>query len=196
MKFNALNRKTHYWASLIVALPLGVVIVTGILLQFKKQLAWVQPKEHRGAGKEPTLALARVVEICHGIEQAGVRGWGDIDRIDIRPSKGLIKVTTKQRWEIQLESQTGAVLQSAFRRSDLIESLHDGSWFHDRVKYWVFAPAAFVLLLLWLTGLYLFVKPFLARRKHQTASVPAARTPRGAPAHLQQAGAQGSNSTR
>jgi uncharacterized iron-regulated membrane protein len=38
MKFNALNRKVHYWGSLLVALPLGVVIVTGILLQFKKQL--------------------------------------------------------------------------------------------------------------------------------------------------------------
>ena len=134
MKFNALNRKNHYWASLIEALPLGVVIVTGILLQFKKQLTWVQPREHRGQGKEPMLTMPRVLEICRGIQPAKVGGWGDIDRIDIRPSKGILKVTTKQRWEIQIESQTGAVLQTAFRRSDLIESLHDGSWFHDRVK--------------------------------------------------------------
>jgi prepilin-type N-terminal cleavage/methylation domain-containing protein len=177
MKFNALNRKVHYWGSLLVALPLGVVIITGLLLQFKKQLTWVQPKEHRGAGKEPTLALTRVIEICRAVQEAKVRGWEDIDRIDIRPSKGILKVTTKQRWEIQIESQTGAVLHTAFRRSDLIESLHDGSWFHDRVKYWVFAPAAMILLLLWLTGIYLFIKPFLARRKRQPAPAPVSVRP-------------------
>ncbi len=39
MTFNALNRKIHYWASIIVALPFLVVIATGILLQLKKQIA-------------------------------------------------------------------------------------------------------------------------------------------------------------
>lgn len=167
MKFHILNRKIHYWASLIVALPLVVIIATGMLLQFKKQIPWVQPAERRGSGTEPTLTMAQILEICRGIPEVEVRGWDDIHRIDVRPSKGMLKVSTKNSWEVQLESQTGVVLQVAFRRSDVIEALHDGSWFHDGVKYWVFVPAAFILLLLWLTGLYLFLLPFLGRGKRQ-----------------------------
>jgi len=172
MKFHLLNRKIHYWASLFVALPLGVIIVTGILLQFKKQLPWVQPAERRGSGNEPTLAMSQILEICRGIPEVKVRGWNDINRIDVRPSKGILKVSTTSSWEIQLESRNGAVLQVAFRRSDLIEALHDGSWFHNGVKYWVFIPTAIVLLLLWLTGLYLFLLPFIVRGKRQRSSAP------------------------
>ena len=167
MKFQVLNRKAHYWASIIIALPLGLIIVTGILLQYKKQLTWVQPAERRGTAGEPMLALPRVLEICQGVPEAGVRSWSDISRVDVRPSKGMMKVSTKNHYEVQIENRTGEVLQVAYRRSDLIEALHDGSWFSDHVKYWVFVPTAFILLLLWLTGLYLFVRPFLARAKRQ-----------------------------
>ena len=51
----------------------------------------------------------------------------------------------------------------AYRRSDLIESLHDGSWFHDRAKLWVFLPTAAVVLMLWGTGIYLFFLPLAVR---------------------------------
>ena len=43
MSFNVLNRKIHYWASAIVAIPLLVIICSGLLLQAKKQSSWVQP---------------------------------------------------------------------------------------------------------------------------------------------------------
>lgn len=167
MKFHVLNRKVHYWASIFVALPLVVIIVTGILLQFKKQIPWVQPTEQRGRGKEPTLTMAQVLDICRGIPEAEIRGWEDINRIDVRPSKGILKVSVKSNWEIQIDTQSGKVLQVAYRRSDLIEALHDGSWFHDGVKYGLFVPAALLLLLLWFTGLYLFVLPYLVRGRRQ-----------------------------
>lgn len=169
MKFHVLNRKVHYWASIVVALPVLVIIVTGILLQLKKELPWVQPPEQRGVGKSPGVSLARILEVCRTIPEAEVRDWSDINRIDIRPSRGMLKVWAKSNWEIQLDADTAEVLQVAYRRSDLIESIHDGSWFHDLVKHWVFLPSALTLLLLWATGLYLFLLPFMVRRKRQTA---------------------------
>ena len=57
MKLNVLNRKVHYWASFIVALPLLVMIASGLLLQSKKHWAWVQPVEHRGTGIDPAIDL-------------------------------------------------------------------------------------------------------------------------------------------
>jgi hypothetical protein len=50
MRLMILNRRTRYWASFAVALPLLVMIVSGLLLQAKKHWAWVQPPEIRGTG--------------------------------------------------------------------------------------------------------------------------------------------------
>ncbi len=72
MKFSALNRKVHYWLSLVVALPALVIIATGLLLQLKKEVPWVQPPEQRGGGKEPTIPLADVLRIAQSIPEAEV----------------------------------------------------------------------------------------------------------------------------
>ncbi len=165
MKFQLLNRKVHHWLSIFVAVPLLVMIASGILLQLKKQLPWVQPPERAGSGGAPALSLAEIVEIASRVPEGEVRTWEDIQRVDVRPSKGMLKVWAKTGWEIQIDSATGEVLQVAYRRSDLIEAIHDGSFFHRWVKLGIFLPAGVVLLLLWLTGLYLFFLPILRRRR-------------------------------
>jgi prepilin-type N-terminal cleavage/methylation domain-containing protein len=109
------------------------------------------------------VPLSRVLEACTLVPEAGVRTWDDITRVDIRPAKGLVKVTTKSHWELQIDAQTAQLLQSAFRRSDIIEAIHDGSWFHPAAKLGIFFPAGIVLLILWVTGIYLFMSPFLTR---------------------------------
>lgn len=161
------NRKLHRWLALGVALPFLVVISTGILLQLKKQLDWVQPQERSTAARTPTVSFDRLLAAARGVPAAGIAEWSDVDRIDVRPAKGIVKITSTSRWELQIDIETGAVLQSAYRRSDLIESLHDGSWFHSRVKLWLFLPTAFAVLGMWVTGIYLFVLPHLARKRRR-----------------------------
>ena len=164
---NKWSRWLHRWGSILIALPILLVIATGIVLQLKKQVAWVQPPSQRGSAAEPTLAFDRILEIARTVPEAGITGWGDIDRLDVRPSNGMLKVRAKNRWEIQLDAASGDILQVAYRRSDLIESLHDGSFFHDQAKLWLFLPAAIVLLGLWLTGIYLFILPYLVKWKRR-----------------------------
>ena len=51
-----------------------------------------------------------------------------IDRIDVRPDKGMVKFTFKSNfYEVQLDGATGSLLQIELRRSDVIEKIHDGS---------------------------------------------------------------------
>ena len=146
-------------------MPVLVIITTGLLLQMKKQVPWVQPSEIKGADAIPAVSFERLLNICRGVPQSGIRSWDDVDRVDVRPSKGMLKVVAKNRWEIQVDSATGKVLQTAYRRSDLIESLHDGSWFHEAAKLWLFLPAGATLLLLWISGIYLFLLPIRVRRR-------------------------------
>jgi uncharacterized iron-regulated membrane protein len=160
------NRKLHRWGAVAVALPFLIVICTGLLLQLKKQIPWVQPKEFKGPSAETQLTLPQILQIAGTVPQAGISEWSHIDRIDVRPSKGILKVIGNNRWELQIELATGAVLQTAYRRSDLIEQLHDGSFFHDKVKLFVFFPAAVIVLGLWITGIYLWLLPYMARREN------------------------------
>ena len=53
----------------------------------------------------------------------------------------------------------------AYRRSDFIESIHDGTYFHDMAKLGVFLPSAIILLVLWITGMYLFFTTLLAKQR-------------------------------
>jgi uncharacterized iron-regulated membrane protein len=169
MNLNILNRKVHYWAAIIIALPILVVIASGILLQLKKELTWVQPPEQRGSGKEVSLDFSRVIDICRTVPQAGVQNWSDVNRIDVRPSRGMMKVWANSNWEIQIDTKTGEILQVAYRRSDIIEAIHDGSWFHDRAKLWIFLLSGITLFLLWLTGMYLFFLPIIMRARRNRA---------------------------
>lgn len=161
------NRKLHRWGAIATALPFLVVIVTGLLLQLKKQLPWVQPPEQRTEHRVPTVSMQQIFEAARSVPQAKIVSWEDIDRLDVRPGKGIVKVAAVNHWEIQVDLATGAVLQSAYRRSDLIEQMHDGSWFHESAKLWLFLPSALVVLGLWGTGIYLFVLPFRTRAQKQ-----------------------------
>jgi hypothetical protein len=167
MKAIILNRKLHRWAAIVTAFPVLVVILSGVILQMKKELDWVQPPTRKGAGKELTLSFDQILNIATTVPEAEIKGWPDIDRLDVRPGKGVVKVRAQNRWEIQIDITNGDVLQVAVRRSDLIESIHDGSFFHERFKLWVFLPSAIVLAGIWGTGIYIFLFPYMNRRNRE-----------------------------
>lgn len=164
MKTKLLNRKVHRWAAVITALPVVIVIVTGILLQVKKEFDWIQPPTQSGKSKELTVSFDRILNIVGQVPEIGLKNWGDINRLDVRPSKGIIKVRGNNDWEVQLDGKTGDVLQVAMRRSDFIESIHDGSFFHEGFKLWIFLPSSIILAVMWFTGLYLFLLPYMLRQ--------------------------------
>ncbi len=164
--WNWWSRKFHRWGALLSAIPLLIVIVSGLLLQVKKQVAWVQPPTQRGiqSDETPLLDWEAILQACKQLEEPEITGWSSIDRIDVRPGKGICKVQSTNGWEVQLDLASGQVLSAAYRRSDLIESLHDGSFFADAAKLWVFLPNGLVLLALWITGAWLWYLP-ISRRK-------------------------------
>ncbi len=165
MRLSILSRRLHRWGAVVVGLPFLVVIASGILLQVKKQVPWVQPAEQRTGVRVPGVSWEAVLAAAQAHPEAGVGSWDDVERVDVRPSKGIMKIITKSRWELQLTLDDGRVLQSAYRRSDLIEQLHDGSFFGDAVKLWIFLPVGLIVFGLWVTGIYLFFLPMLTKRK-------------------------------
>lgn len=171
---NVWSRKLHRYGSIFFALPLLVVICTGILLQLKKESHWIQPPTANGMGGPPSILFEQILAAARAVPEAGVESWDDVDRLDVRPDKGVVKVRGKAGVEVQIDTATGEVLQVMRRRSDLIESIHDGSFFHDRIKLWIFLPTAVVLLGLWITGMWLWILPHWLVRRSRLAKQRAA----------------------
>lgn len=176
MKASKLLREVHYWLSLAVMIPLGIMIIAGLFLMLKKDVTWIQPPTARGVAPDavPAQDFAALFAAAQGVEELALRDWTDLARVDVKPGKGVIKFIAENNWEAQIDTQTGAVLQVALRRSDVIEQIHDGSFFSDGVKLFVFLPAGFVLLILWATGIYLFALPQMrnlekARKRRRAA---------------------------
>jgi uncharacterized iron-regulated membrane protein len=165
VKLIVLNRTLHYWGAALIALPLLFVISTGLLLQLKKNSEWIQPKENRGTGKVPVVNFDQIFEAVKQAPGLNVTSWDQIDRLDVRPDKGMVKIRMRDNHEVQVDLGTGKLLQVAFRRSDIIETIHDGSIVGNWMKLGIILPSGFILLFLWLSGIWMWVHPLLNRRK-------------------------------
>ncbi|WP_438728102.1 PepSY domain-containing protein [Parasphingorhabdus sp. DH2-15] len=172
MNLKRLMRQIHYWLSLAVLLPAGIMFLAGIVLMLKKEIDWIQPPTYRGVAEQqiPEISYQQILTAVQTEPKAHITQWSDIDRIDIRPGKGIAKIQAKSGWEIQIDTKTAKILSTAYRRSDWIESLHDGSYFADGVKLYVFLPAGILLFIMWGTGIYLFLLPRLRKKRKSKAA--------------------------
>ena len=167
MRTPTLLRKIHYWGSFSIALPLIIMIGAGLLLMVKKEINWIQPPSQKGIDRQlvPMASVQDLFEAALTVDIANFTRWEELQRADLKPGKGIIKFVSKSNWEVQVDTHTAEVLSIARRRSDVIESIHDGSFFADWVKLWVFLPAGVGLLVLWISGVYLFALTEYKKRK-------------------------------
>ena len=177
MNAKRLFRQIHYWLSVAVFIPAAIMFVAGGMLMLKKEIEWIQPGTERGAVEDtiPTISYEDMVEAASQHPEAGIQDWTDIDRIDLRVDRGIAKLRANSGWEVQVDTATAEVLKVAYRRSDTIEAIHDGSWFADWVKLYVFLPIGVILIIMWGTGGYLFLLPYLAKSKKKRTKRAAAQ---------------------
>lgn len=162
-------RLIHYWLTAFTLVTVAVVAITGVLLSLKKDFDSLQPPSATasapGLPATPLDQLAGAVAVHTGSKL----GWTDIDRIDVRPGDGLAKVILNDRTEYQVDLHTLEVLQTGYRTSDFLETLHDFSVLGDWGKYVLSLPTGIALLVLWGTGAYMFIKPMLVKRRKRRA---------------------------
>lgn len=149
-----------------MALALLVLVVisatTGILLGWKKNIGALQPPTRESAATD--LAEWRALDELSAIASralAAKLGPDATDRLvpeslDVRPSKGIVKVVFPGTWEVQVEGGTGVVRSVARRHSDWIESIHDGSIISDGVKLVSMNLLGFGLLVLSASGFWMW----------------------------------------
>lgn len=149
----------HLWLGILATGVILLVSLTGILLNHKRPLGLMPDVDHKPSGSfESALPLA---ELARRAEAAvGPAAAAGIDRMDVRPGDGLVKVRFDDRTvlEVDVDLNTGQILHVGERNDVFLEKLHSGEIFGDG---WVLLSdaSAVMLILLLLTGYWLWLFP-------------------------------------
>lgn len=173
-------RKLHRWIASALFAFFFLISITGLLLAWKKNSGgYLLAKTYEGSSKDLSVWLSldslqkNAVTALHSRISPDLNA--QVDRIDVRPDKGMVKVTFRDHyWAVQLDGATGSVLHLERRRADFIEHLHDGSLL-DRLtgiggmKLTYSTIMGLALLLLTISGFWLWYNPKRIRKKKPDA---------------------------
>jgi uncharacterized iron-regulated membrane protein len=158
-------RSLHKYIGVALAAFFLVTGVSGFLLGWKKNIEALQPKTFQGVSE--TLSGWKSFHEIAEVSKLAMDSILDnpiIDRMDVRPGKGIVKVLfTEGYWEAQVDGTSGKVLSVEKRHSDWIEHVHDGSLISDGFKLVYTNVLGIGLCTLALTGLWLWYGPKVIR---------------------------------
>lgn len=164
---------THLWLGVLSTIALIAISVTGILLNHKRPLGLMPDVPHAPTG--PFSASASLEQLAYAALVAAPQeargGWqeGDpvdlalIDRMDVRPDDGYVKVrlSDKASMEMTVDLASGDVVHVGRRGDVFLEKLHSGEALNGMIILSDLAAVALVLTLI--TGYWLWLVPKLGR---------------------------------
>lgn len=138
-----------------------IISITGILLNHKRGLNLMPEVEHAPTG-EFAAALPLADLAFRALRAAGDSGTPAlaIDRMDVRPRDGLIKVRLRNATstEVTLDLTDGRVLHMGDRGDVFLEKLHSGEIFGSQGVL-LSDAGAIALTVLLITGYWLWLRP-------------------------------------
>lgn len=169
-------RKIHRYSASFLFTFFIIIAISGSLLGWKKYSnGLLLPETQIGSTSDlkKWLALDSLQTIALKVYQETNSEPGIINRMDIRPEKGIIKFSFENSYlGLQIDGANGEILSTETRRSDFIEQIHDGSivdkaigWPNGYFKLFYTALMGLGLLLFTITGYWLWAGPRKIRRK-------------------------------
>lgn len=163
-------RLIHKWIGIPIVFFFLIIGITSILLAWKKKVELLPVTQKSRIENTNWILPSEMVRI--GEQEMRKLGKDpDVDRIDIRPDKGIGKVTFKTHFtEVQIDGFSGEILSIETRHSDWIEKVHDGSivdfYFQsdEGAKLAYSTLTSLGLIFLGISGFYLWYYPKLIRR--------------------------------
>ncbi len=165
-------RKIHRTTGAVLFIFFFVLAITGLFLGWKKHsggLILAGSFKGRSTESKDWLPIHQLQEfaIRHARENISATISPEIDRIDLRTDKGMVKfIFVEGYWAVQVDCTTGELLHIERRYSDLIENLHDGSYLdrvvgtsYGQIKLVYTTVLGLALLTFTITGFWLWFGP-------------------------------------
>lgn len=172
-------RKVHRATGAALFIFFFFISITGLLLGWKKHSAGIilsKSYEGTSANLKDWLPLDSLQTLADSylLETVSPNLSTEIDRIDVRKGKGMVKFTYANHiWGLQLDGATGKLLHTERRYSDLIENIHDGSILDNylgtsdnQIKVFYTSVMGLALLVFTVTGFWLWYGPKRMRRNN------------------------------
>ena len=172
-------RKIHRTMGIFLFVFFAIVAITGGLLGWKKHSAGLLlAKSHTGTSTNLAdwLPLDSLHQNAIGFLRDSVSAElsPDIDRMEVRQDKGMLKITFKDHyWGLQLDGVTGKLLHIERRNADIIEQIHDASVLdalfmttNGQIKRFFTTMMSLALLVFVITGFWLWYGPRRMRNTH------------------------------
>lgn len=170
-------RKIHRSLGIFLFVFFFIIASTGLLLGWKKNSnGYLLAKTQRGTSTELKdwlpLSELKSKATTYLLDSVSAELSTKIDRIDVRPSKGVVKFTFEDHYYgLQIDGNSGNLLSIEKRRADFIENLHDGSI----LDKWLGIPGSWLKLIyttimglaligFTVTGFWLWYGPKMMRR--------------------------------
>lgn len=171
-----LYRKLHKWIAIPLFVFMMIIGITGLLLGWKKQINLL-PKTEKGESTQSAkwIKIDSIRTIAKNYAVNTLKADDEIDRINIRPQKGVAKIVFVSHFsELQIDCNTGKIMSVNTRKSDFIEKIHDGSIIdfliktpNDSFKLGYTTLLALGLILLSFSGFWLWYNPIRIRKQKQ-----------------------------
>lgn len=152
-RLKVIARKYHRQIALVSFPALLVMIASGVVLSLSPFSSTLQPPMAKGTSEGFSLTASQILEVAQTVDDGEIRNWSDIAQIDVRPHAGILRVRSKNHYEIQIDGHTGQILSRSFRPKTWIVKIHDGSFFGDWAHRLLFPVTGLLALLLSITGL-------------------------------------------
>lgn len=166
-------RRLHRFVAVPLFAFLFLVGATGVLLGWKKQAQLSPPTlSSSNLNAVQWVPIDSLQKIAIGYAKDSLHMDSQIDRIDIRPSKGIAKVIFENHYtELQLDCATGKILSNKQRLHDFVEHLHDGTIIDrligskkEQAKITYTTITSLGLMLLAFTGFWMWLNPKRMRK--------------------------------
>ena len=172
-----LFRKIHRQTAILLMVAFLIMAITGVMLGWKKNagsLLLAPTQTGTSSNLEEWLPISQLAYAATVYMRDSIPGnkSAEIDRIDVRPSKGIVKFSFTDHYTgLQVDGATGRILLVEQRRSDLIEHIHDGT-LADRIfpdhegwfKLIYTTIMGLALLLFVITGFWIWAGPKRMKR--------------------------------
>lgn len=174
-KLSRVSFYLHLWLGVLVTVALVAISVTGILLNHKRGLGLMPDVAHEPTAPfEQAIPLERLAYAALEAAPQEARGeWqpgdsvdiGLIDRMDVRPRNGFVKVRLRDKasTEATVDINTGRVIHIGKRGDVFLEKLHSGEIFGGQPYVLLSDVAAIALMITLITGYWLWLAPKFSR---------------------------------
>ena len=171
--FTRTYRRLHKWLALPLFVFMFIIGGTGVLLGWKKMVNFTPPTL-KGSTLDAShwITLDSIHTIANRFAKDSLQPSSTVDRIDVRPSKGVAKISFEADYtELQIDLTTGKTLSIKRRWNDLIEHIHDGTIIDrlisnegEQAKVTYTTLTSIGLMLLSFSGFWLWWNPKRMRR--------------------------------